>query len=566
MPPAPVPSKPANQQTPKTEQTPDATTIGSKGKSKANPDYSVEELGELFSKDDWLECYAFVELIDSLKGQKEYEPAWAGWAELQGKQTVGQWQQYYEKVVRPQWLRDPVSKRERIRKQMEQKHDAETASGSQATGPQLSGAERSDETAVPPPTTAREEVHVKQPLAFEGERFEELLKQKENDRLSPDYTLYALETKTALETKMPSSSTARPESSNFYDDQLARFTKRLRENDFAEQEEEAEAAPPTKRRKSTSATPIQEDLMQASIAEGAQNQPVEISSAESSQSTSQTEDAEELMQEQIRSEVLDTVDDEATMVNLDGYPEEDKVESIESDDFPDIDDLYPPPDRDSESGEDLPSNTPTPRATRQRISNFDTQAILSSPIRDQFPRPPGYTTDVKFQQEQRLSSPAEQLESDASTTQSLQEFRCSLPEEDADQTLYAEATPQPLFISSSPAPSSTCSDSEDPDPPLTGDEIEEFYSEKNEEGFSNDFISKALKRTRLRPELASKVLDAWKVGKPLPRERGIWSIEDDAAVECGDGIQLANLERKHTLDGWGGIMERLKFLEAYRSR
>ena len=49
-------------------------------------------------------------------------------------------------------------------------------------------------------------------------------------------------------------------------------------------------------------------------------------------------------------------------------------------------------------------------------------------------------------------------------------------------------------------------------------------------------------------------------------ERGIWSKEDDDAVEGGDGYQLALLEKKHTLDGWGGIVERLKFLDTYRSR
>jgi hypothetical protein len=52
----------------------------------------------------------------------------------------------------------------------------------------------------------------------------------------------------------------------------------------------------------------------------------------------------------------------------------------------------------------------------------------------------------------------------------------------------------------------------------------------------------------------------------LPYQRGIWSIQDDEAVESGDGVALAKLERKHTLDGWGGITERLRFLEGYRSR
>jgi hypothetical protein len=86
------------------------------------------------------------------------------------------------------------------------------------------------------------------------------------------------------------------------------------------------------------------------------------------------------------------------------------------------------------------------------------------------------------------------------------------------------------------------------------------------EGFSNDFISKALKRTRLRPELAATVLDAWREGLPLPSQRGVWSVEDDEAVESGDGVALALLERKHTLDGWGGITERVGFLQSWRER
>jgi hypothetical protein len=528
MPPAPAPSKPADQQPPKTEQAPIMVKHDKKGKSKANGDYSVEELEGMFSTDDWLECYAFVELIDGLQGQDEYDSAWKGWSEHQGKQTTEQWRQYYEKVVRPQWLRDPVWKREKIRRKMEEKHDAEKASASQMTSQQSPQPEKPD------------------------------TKDTSDALRSPPKTL--------LEPKMPSSATARQESPNFYEDQLERFSKRLRENDLEEQEEEVELAPATKRRKSRSATPTQQDPGRASQAKGTQNQPVEISSAESSQSASQPDDAEELMQQQIRSDVLEIADDEATMVNLDGDPGEKEVESIESDEFLDIDELHPlpPPEQVSVSGDD---DLPTPRATRQKISKFDTQAILSSPTQQHFPRPHDYASDVKFRQKQRSSSPVDQPASDASTTQSLEEFRRSLQEEvDPDQTLYSQAPPHPLGLSSSPAPSSQSTETEDPDPPLIGDEIRDFYSELNEQGWSNDFISKALKRTSLRPQLAVEVLDAWKVGKPLPMERGIWSIEDDAAVEGGDGHQLAILEMKHTLDGWGGIMERLNFLENYRNR
>jgi hypothetical protein len=507
------------QQTPKTEQTSNTKNLSWKGKSKSKSDYSVQELEGIFTVDDWLELYAFADLIDDSKGTDEYDATWAQWAEFKDEQTGEQWQQYYEKVVYPQWLVDPVSKREKIKRQVERKHDEARASESQ-------------------PVT-------KDPL--------DSLKNSAN---------------IASEIKAPSSSTAHPESSNFYEDQMERFTKRLRENDFAEQEEETRLAPPTKRRKSESATPTREDSVGPNKEADTQHQPVEISSAESSQSTSHSEDVEELMQEHIRSEALDSGDDDTTMVNLEADPEEKEVESIESDDFPDTDELYPPPPADNVVSDDLPSNTPTPRAARQKVSYFDTQAILS-PTQDSLSRPHDHAYGTKPHERQRSSSPFQRLESDASTTQSLEEFRRSLQEEeDPSRTVYSQAPPQPLRLSSSPAPSSassTSTGSGDPDPPLTGDEIDEFYEDRNEEGWSNDYISKALKRTRMRPELAVRVLEAWKDGNPLPKARGIWSIEDDVVVESGDGLELAMLAKKHSLDGWGGITERLLFLEAYRS-
>jgi hypothetical protein len=248
------------------------------------------------------------------------------------------------------------------------------------------------------------------------------------------------------------------------------------------------------------------------------------------------------------------------------------VESVESDDFLDIDQAIPPLSESEElSEDDFPSNTPTPRASRQRPSNFDTQAILSSPSQGigimSLPRPVGYTQDLQIQLEDRSSSLAPHPESDASTTQSLQEFRRSLNNEDTTQPSYPTLHPLPRARSLSLTPSNTSSiDSGDPDMPLSASEINDFFSEQNAEGFSDDFIVAALKRTRCRPALAEVVLEAWKDGQPLPFQRGIWSLEDDEAAESGDGVALAKLERKHTLDGWGGLTERLKFLDGYRSR
>lgn len=362
-------------------------------------------------------------------------------------------------------------------------------------------------------------------------------------------------TKTVSATKATSSSTAQYESSELHSKSGQKIVKRLREDDEPV-EEETELPRSIKRRKSGSATPTNY---------GTRQQPLEISSTQSSQDTIDSD----INKEYNGLNLPDTVeDDEATMVELDGQDAERDVQSIESDEFQDH--LPPPPPGyETLSEDDLPSNTPTPRATRQKVSHFDTQAILASPSPEKLPRSLDLAQDARDQEKQRSLSPVQLPDSDASITQSIEEFRRSLPEEDSAQYGYAQYPPQPLHVSSSPAPSvasSTSTGSGDPDPPLSADEINEFYAEQNAEGFSNDFISAALKRTRLRPELTVKVLDAWSRGKPLPNERGIWSKEDDVAVESGDGYELAKLEKKHTLDGWGGVTERLVFLEGYRSR
>ena len=368
-------------------------------------------------------------------------------------------------------------------------------------------------------------------------------------------------TRIVTDVKVASSSTAHPESPEAYKKLHKKFVKRLRD-DSEEEQDDVEVPRPTKRRKSGSATPTVDDTL------GTLDQPLEISSAESSQSLS----VSGLVGQKTRSDIPVTLDEEededATMVEHNVETEEKELESIESDDFPDIEELPPPPPSGYEtlSDDELPSNTPTPRAVRQNKSIFNTQAILSSPSqdpRDKLTRPRGKDTTPK--QKLRSPSPFQHPESDASTTQSLEEFRRSLREEED----VAEVSPQPLRISASPSPApSTVSStgSGDPDPPLTAEEINEFFDEQNARGISNAFISAALKRTRLRPELTIKVLDAWTAGESLPNERGIWSKVDDEEVESGDGVALARLERKHTLDGWGGITERMVFLEGYRSR
>ncbi|PZC96477.1 Myb-DNA-bind-2 multi-domain protein [Pyrenophora tritici-repentis] len=601
---APKKKQPASKPVP-------ATNVSEKPKKH---EYKVNELTDMFTTEDWLDLYAYVDLIDATKEDGRYDAKWVLWAEHRGEQTSEQWRQYYEKVVRPQWLRDPQSKRDRIREEMDQKHAEEKLSQSQSVREQLSEHEESDEEPVAPTPAIKESKAADQPSESEDEGFENFLNEEGASNPPAAYKLYAREmrqaastaqpsldyaalhnflltqwhslsederapylamdqalteitivtpkakTRIATDNKLPSSSTARPESPEAYRKLHETFVKRLRDN--SEDEEDVQVPRPIKRRKSRSATPTNDDVI------GTVDQPLEISSAESFQSLSESELAgqETGPDMPVTLEVEEDEDEEATMVEHGGENEGNEVESIESDDFLRFQKLPPPPDiYDTASEDELPSNTPTPRAVRQTKSIFDTQAILSSPTedpRDKFIR--SFGKDATPKQKALSPSPFDYPESVASTTQSLEEFRSSLREKAA-----AEASPKPLRISASPspAPSSVSSTgSGDPDPPLTADEINEFFDEQNARGISNAFVSAALTRTRLRPDLAIEVLDAWTAGKPLPNKRGIWSKADDEVVEGCDGPALKRLEKKHTTDGWGGITERLIFLEGARNR
>lgn len=359
----------------------------------------------------------------------------------------------------------------------------------------------------------------------------------------------------------PSSSTAVHETPHYITKAYEKALKRIHEGDkeIEEQEEEQVETPrPSKRRKSENLSPAPEDGLEQAPIPGTQQQPVEISSTESSSSESQLpqdEDMEDAIQPQSHPQESAEADKDA--------------ESLDSVDLG-TDDLapIPPPNGDIEplASSDYPSNTPTPRAPRHKAPAFDTQAILSSPSQGfsltALPRPEGFTQYAEAEDEAcnqtpllEPSSPAHKSESEASTTHSLQEFRRSLDE------------PLPPPERSSPAPSSPSSTSSgDPDPPLTPSEFDVFFEEQHDEGFADELITEALKHTRCRPELAMNILVAWKKDKPLPNQRGVWSKSDDEDVESGDGRALARLERKHTCDGWGGITERLRFLEQYRSR
>jgi hypothetical protein len=597
-----------------------------------------------FNSDDWEELYAFVDVVhDAEKGQ--YEEAWVGWAELQNNQTAEQWRQYYEKVVRPQWLRDPEWKRVQIREKIEKKHNTDQSQSlsfslsqqqqrdnqgqvAEAESAPAAGEPQKD-TSTPQKTSDSEEKR------FENERLEQLLEaSRSNDEDAAAYIYYAREkkwstrnaqpeldyseylyisdtlsrlihTKAQLhkllmdqwsslsadakapyvvmnqtakeqdqteapklssEVKLMSSSTAQYESPRYIAEIYQNVLKRVRGAGLKDKDEDTR---PLKRQKSTS--PAEGRTLTHGVHSGTQHPLVEIISSDSSVSSSQPEADDERADDQLRHETAQRQHADDSQHEDDFQDADQEMQSVESEDILDIDHLSPLREGLEETSEDdFPSNTPTPRAVRQRTNNFDTQAILSSPSPDigitPLPRPAGYTQDLQTQTDHRSSSLAPHPESEASTTQSLQEFRHSLNGEDT-QVSYPPLPTLPRLTSLSPAPSTSSSTgSGDPDVPLDASEFDDFFDEKLADGFSNEFITKALKRTRCRPGLAEVVLDAWAQGKPLPFQRGIWSLEDDEAVESGDGVALAKLERKHTLDGWGGITERLVFLKGYRSR
>lgn len=380
--------------------------------------------------------------------------------------------------------------------------------------------------------------------------------------------------KLSSEVKLMSSSTIQHESPQYIKKIYHNVLKRIRGDEIAGEEETIEElSPPTKRLKS--ASPVARGHATQAGVSGPQKQQPDIVSGEFLGSDREEADDDVLARDQIMADMDQMGDGDNIKVEDDDVDVKNELSSEASDDFPNLSQLPPPEGLEEPSEDDLPSDSPTPRASQRRANNFDTQAILSSPSQGlgigRLPRPVGYTRDSQPRKEHRSSSLAPHPDSDASTTQSLQEFRRSLNSDDNAKSIYQALPRAPslspaLSTTSTSTSKSTSTDSGDPDLPLTASEQEDFFEHFNDLGFSNEFITAALKRTRLRPELAEVVLDAWKEGRPLPNQRGIWSLEDDEAVERGDAVALERLARKHTVDGWGGITERINFLEIYRRR
>ncbi|KAF2680888.1 hypothetical protein K458DRAFT_344746 [Lentithecium fluviatile CBS 122367] len=576
---------------------------GSKN-TRAKGDYTVEELNTLFNKEDWEELYAFVREIKSATGQK-YLDAWKAWAEDQETRTADEWRQYFEKVVLPQWERDPVWKRENVRKEVEKKREETASQKASQRSPSPADAEAT-KTVEPEagPSTPKGKRKLKR-TESEDARFDQYLEERHKSKYSSAYVYFARDKKWSVWNEEPgldytelhmalmtqweslpaeerahyfaleaaeksqnegettrkspqvwlSSSTAVHETPMYITEAYQKALKRIHEGDYAEplEEEQVETPRPAKRRKSKGAPSELHESIEEVPMSGTQRQPLEISSASSSTSESQ------LLQD-------DDVDVVEPAQRVTAH------ESLDSDLDLDALDTIPPPQNLELNSSDYPSNTPTPRAPRHRVPTLDTQVILSSPTQafslEALPRPAHSTQAIEEDDEPPAESALffphsfdAELPSEASTTHSLKEFRRSLTTADS-------LTPLPPPQRSSPPPSSPASTSstEDPDPPLSPTEFDAFFDVQHAAGYTDDYITAALKHTRFRPVLAESVLAAWQEGKPLPNVRGVWSREDDLDVESESKEAMERLDRKHTMDGWGGITERARFLKAYRGR
>lgn len=522
--------------------------------------YSITQLAATFSTEDWEDLYAFVEHIDNIAADKQaYDISWTNWAEHRDNQTSEQWRQYYEKVVRPQWLKDPESKRNQIKRKVEERHVDDLSS------PTKSQSWSQTQEAV---ATAQKDV-TSQNITSQDITSQHIIS-KDITSQAINVTQNTASNAMLSDSRPESEATAQQETPQYIRRGYESALKRIRGDQDAPPVS-TDAARPTKLRK-YSVSPVPE-MSAANGVNGTPEQPLETASRASSQQEegeplSEAEEELEPLPSPQRPQIsqateeddasdLDSLASSTDLTHITPLPRPPQVPEASEDD--DDDDYY---DDDDNS---LPSNTPTPRA--HKLAAFDTQAILSpsqsGPFISRLPRPMD-------------SSPPHHPDSEASTTHSLQEFSSYLQDTVEDAALQPPtplphpsrpASPTPSITSEAESIDSSASTaSGDPDPPLEASEIPLFFSEQLAAGFSNEFVTKALKRTRFRPMLATTVLDAWRHAEPLPSQRGVWSIEEDELVESGDGAALARLGRKHSVDGWGGVTERMNFLRAWRGR
>ncbi|KAF2117162.1 hypothetical protein BDV96DRAFT_598093 [Lophiotrema nucula] len=622
------------------------------------PDYSVDDFNGLFSTEDWEELYANVPIIQAAT-RSEYRKGWKDWAE-NTTCSAEQWQQYFEKVVEPQYEQDPESKRAQIAEKVRKKHaiaDKETLEEPDTEGEGNEGGTPSEQM-----EQAIEREEAKQLNRLDGHDEDENMENAEGNGLpfpdaqvkddqaakskssltsviweqmrqdrrgKPPWTAYKFYTRwkrqkvwdeyptldhtdvqrillpewkaLTVEEKAPydeleeidrqrfededrltpeptspqvgSSHTALQKTPEYLAKAFNRAKKRILEG-VSESDNVEESSSP-KRQKRNDSTYVQQDVPRQSP--GTKEEPVELSSGGSSSTAS---DEELLGQEPLAQESIGESHTGQARVQFPDAEKDNAGEFIDIDELdlaqdPGYPQLPPPPEDPDEPSDDLPSNTPTPRASRHN-TKFDTQAILSSPSQDfplaGLPRPGRGESPADAEVN---SSPGRNEQSIASATQSLEEFRRSLTEaNDADPTSLTlpktyrtsartrRRTPDSVI----PASEHNSQESEDPDPPLEAEEFDDFYEAMRDNGFSDDEVTVALRTTKCRPELTITVLEGWQERRPLPWQRGVWSESDDEDLASGDGIALAELEVKHTRNGWGGTTERAKFLEQWRKK
>jgi len=158
-------------------------------------EYTIEELTApgLFEKEDWEMLYAYAEDISQWPAD-EYRRGWGGWAEGK-RQTAGQWRQYFEKIVWPQWRDDPDEKHERIRSRVEQRQQEEDSQ--EASQPEESeGQPKQDELETGPVTPDSRPPNAKRKRTDPDDNlFEAYLNEHYKGKASSAYVLFAREKK-----------------------------------------------------------------------------------------------------------------------------------------------------------------------------------------------------------------------------------------------------------------------------------------------------------------------------------------------------------------------------------
>jgi hypothetical protein len=160
--------------------------------------HTVDDFDLLFDQDDWEELYANVEEINDCDPEKVTE-AWESWAEG-GTKTAEQWKQYFEKVILPQWERDPVSKREKVRKayQLKQQEIASQEDVDEAppATPKAKGPrdERQQSNSAPTPK-AESRRHEREQSISDDWRFDDFVKSRYKGKSPSAYVYFAREKK-----------------------------------------------------------------------------------------------------------------------------------------------------------------------------------------------------------------------------------------------------------------------------------------------------------------------------------------------------------------------------------